>query len=163
MQFSRGAIRKSILTLALLAATLPAQTPFGEILGTVTDPSRAVVPGATVRLREVSSNVERVVHTNAEGDFAAPSLSIGQYEITFEAPGFSPAQVPGVILTVDQKVRVDIQLTVGTPQQQVEVQSHVSLIDTDSSAQGSLVDNQRVVALPLNGRNFDNWRCSEPG
>ena len=83
------------------------------------------------------------------------ALPVGQYEVSCEAAGFKRALVSGVSLAVEQRARVDIQLALGAVEQQVQVTGAVPIIETDSASQGTVIDNQRIVELPLNGRNFE--------
>src|SRR5579884_3210786 len=155
----------SIVALLCLAATqpLPGQSLFGSILGTVTDKSQAVVAHATIRIRNTGTNNVRTVVTDSDGNFQAPALPVGSYEVSCEAPGFKRAIVSGVNLEVDQRAHVDVQLEVGGVEQQVQVTGAVSIIETDTASQGTVVDNQRIVELPLNGRNFEQLAVLAPG
>src|SRR5215471_2477085 len=150
--------RRLVLALvALTAAALPAagQSLFGSILGTVTDNSQAAVPGAAVRIRNLATNAVRTVRTDSFGDYQAPALPVGDYAISCEAAGFKRAVAPRVTLTVDQRERVDVRLGVGAIEQQVEINARAPIIETDTASQGTVVDNRRIVELPLNGRNFE--------
>ncbi|MDX1982356.1 MAG: TonB-dependent receptor [Bryobacteraceae bacterium] len=152
------------LALMLLGcASAPAQSLFGTILGTVTDTSQAVIPGAQVRIRNTATNALRIVATDAAGDFQAPTLPVGVYEVSVEARGFKRAVISALSLAVDQRARVDMQLEVGAVEQVVEVASAAPLIETDSASQGTVVDNRRIVQLPLNGRNFQQLAVLAPG
>src|SRR5436190_5978356 len=113
----------SLISLALFSGLTPAscQSLFGTILGKVVDKSEAIVPGATVRIRNLDTNAERMGVTDASGDYQAPALPVGNYQISCEAAGFKRVVVPRVNLTVDQRQRVDLRLEVGTIEQQVEI------------------------------------------
>jgi hypothetical protein len=153
------------LLLVYLAAAQPvaAQSLFGSILGTVSDKSQSVVARAVVRIRNTGTNATRTVMTDQDGNFQAPALPVGSYEVACEAPGFKRSIVSGVSLEVDQRARVDIQLEVGAVEQQVQVTGTVSIIETDTASQGTVIDNQRIVELPLNGRNFEQLAVLAPG
>ncbi len=157
---------------AVLALLLPllagvgaakAQSLFGSILGVVTDRSQAVIAGARIEIRNTATNVQRVVETDGAGNFQAPALPVGIYEVSCQAKGFKRAVVAAVPLTVDQRARVDIQLEVGAVEQTVEVASAAPLIETDTASQGTVIDNRRIVQLPLNGRNFQQLAALAPG
>jgi hypothetical protein len=153
-----------VALLPLLAPfSAPAQSLFGSILGTVTDKSQAVVPGASVRIRNTGTNAVRVVVTDRVGDFQAPALPVGEYELSCEAAGFKRAIVSRVILAVDQRARVDFELELGAIEQQVQVTSAAPIIETDTASQGTVVDNETIVDLPLNGRNFEQLAVLAPG
>jgi hypothetical protein len=151
--------------LLFLAAASPAaaQSLFGTILGKVTDSSQAVVPNAKVTIRNTATNTARSLITDSSGDYQAPTLPVGEYEVTCEARGFKRAVTRSVNVAVDQRVRVDMQLEVGAVEQVVEVSTAAPLIETDTASQGMVVDNQRIVQLPLNGRNFQALASLAPG
>jgi len=152
-----------LLALLALSSTLPAQSLFGTLLGTVTDTTNAVIPTATVRIRNISTNAIRTVTTDNNGDYQVPSLPVGTYEITCEAKGFKRTVVREIPLAVDQRARVDLRLEIGTVEQSVEVTTTAPLIETDTPSQGMVVDNRRIVQLPLNGRNFQQLAVLAPG
>ncbi|MBM3735468.1 MAG: TonB-dependent receptor [Acidobacteria bacterium] len=145
------------------ANTGPAQSLFGTILGTVTDSTGGAVAGARIRIRNTATNAVREIRSSTAGDYQAPSLAVGPYEITAEAAGFKRALAPAIVLTLDQRARVDFQLELGSVDQVVEVTSATPLIETDTASQGTVVDNRRIVQLPLNGRNFQTLAILGPG
>ena len=142
---------------ALTSSALPmqAQSLFGSILGTVTDNSQAVVAAATVRVRSLATNAVRTIKTDSAGDYQAPALPVGEYEVSCQVAGFKRSVVSGLKLEVDQRARIDIRLELGAVDQQVQVTAAAALIETDTASQGTVVDNQTIVDLPLNGRNFE--------
>jgi hypothetical protein len=152
-----------LLALALSAAPAAAQSLFGSILGTVTDNSKAVVPGALVKIRSVETNAVRTVQTDPAGDYQAPSLPVGTYQVSCEVAGFKRAVVDGVVLEVDQRARIDFKLELGGVGQQVEVFAAAAIMETDTASQGTVIDNRTIVDLPLNGRNFEQLAVLGPG
>ncbi len=150
---------------ALLAASAPAsaQSLFGSLLGTVTDHSHAVVPHAKVNIRSLETGSTRTVESDAAGDYQAPALPVGTYEISCEVTGFKRALISGVILEVDQRARINIQLELGTVGQQVEVSAVAVLLEADSASQGTVVNNRTITDLPLNGRDFQQLATLGPG
>lgn len=166
MPFLISTSRLCLLSAAALACgALPVcgQSLFGTILGTVTDTSQAGVPNALVQIRNLDTNAVRAVRTNSSGDYQAPALPVGDYEISCEASGFRRALVPRVTLTVDQRARIDVRLDVGALEQQIEIAARAPIVDTDTASQGTVVDNRRIVELPLNGRNFEQLAVLAPG
>ena len=151
------------LALTLLSAPVVAQSLFGSILGTITDNSQSVVVAATVRIRSIDTNTIRTVKTDASGNFQAPALPVGLYEVSCEHAGFKRSIVSGVKLEVDQRARVDIRLELGAVEQQVQITATASIIEADTASQGTVIDNQRIVELPLNGRNFEQLAVLAPG
>ena len=127
---------------------------FGEITGVVTDPSGAVVANATVTVTNPETNLTRRVSTNAAGNYNIPALLPGSYNIRAEMQGFQAEVRSGVTLEVQQTARIDFQLRVGGVAETIEVAGGAPLLNTENANVGTVIDNQRIVDLPLNGRNF---------
>ncbi len=140
-----------------------AQTTSTAILGTVTDPSGAVVSGAKVTLLQVQTGIRRQDITSNTGDYSFPLLDPGVYSVTVESPGFQTQTRAGIRLELDQKARIDFNLQVGTETQTVEVTSQGALLSTDQASLGQVVNRQQVVELPLNGRNIGALAVLQPG
>jgi hypothetical protein len=120
---------KRILALfVLLIGTVAYGQQTGNIVGTVHDPSGAVVPDASVKITNKETQFQRVVKSNASGEYAAPSMPTGTYTVTVEKAGFEKLIRAGVILTGATTVTVELQLAVGTDTQTVEVTSQVPLL-----------------------------------
>ena len=139
----------------LAAATLPlfAQN-FGDITGTVTDPSGAVVAGANITVTNAATNVARQVQTNATGNYTAPFLVPGNYTVRAELQGFRAATRTEVDLQVGAVARIDFTMEVGGISEAVVVKADSALLASESTALGTVVENKRIVELPLNGRNY---------
>jgi Carboxypeptidase regulatory-like domain/TonB dependent receptor-like, beta-barrel/TonB-dependent Receptor Plug Domain len=135
-----------------LASVSEAQVT-GTISGYIKDPSGAAVPGATVTAIMIEQQVTRKAQTNSEGFYNFVAMLPGEYEITFEAGGFQKLVRSGVKLTVHENIRVDAALTLGSLETQVNVEGGAPLVETVSPTLSGLVDDRRVVDLPLNGRN----------
>ena len=142
------------LTLSILGLTplLEAQVT-GTISGFLKDPSGAAVPGAKVTAVMVAQQVTRTAQTNPEGFYNLVAMLPGTYEITFEAGGFQKLVRSGVGLSVNENIRVDATLVLGSLETQVNVEGAAPLVETVSPTMSGLVDDRRVVDLPLNGRN----------
>lgn len=138
--------------LLLFAANGFAQTT-GTILGTVRDATTAVVPGTTVTATHLATTATRTAITDELGNYVIPLLPVGEYEVTAELTGFRKA-VRKLTLEVDQRARVDIVLQVGAVSEETTITEEAPLVKADSSDIGTIVDNKRLVELPLNGRNF---------
>lgn len=143
-----------ILSLVLMSASYVVAQSTGTISGYVHDASGAVLPNTTVTALMTEEQTSRTMQTNAKGFYNFTAMLPGHYEITFSAPGFKKEVRSNVELTVSQNVRADAQLTVGAVQNEVRVNSTVPLVDTTSNTLSGLVDDRRVVDLPLNGRNI---------
>jgi len=150
-------IQAALFVFALLLASgrLYAQAgATGTILGTVTDSTGAMIPNATVTVKNTATGATVRTITSSSGDYQASSLNPGSYSVSAEMTGFQKSVTSSFTLAVDQKVRVNVSLNPGDVTQTVEVQAQGLTLDTDSSAIGQLVSQRQVAALPLNGRNF---------
>jgi hypothetical protein len=138
--------------LALAAPTF-GQT-FGQITGLVTDASGGVLVGATVTVTNPQTSFTRTEATNGSGQYSFPNLLPGLYNVAVGAQGFQNVIRNGVELQVQQVARLDFQLKVGSVTEAVEVSGGAPLLATEDATLGTVIDNQRIVDLPLNGRNF---------
>jgi Carboxypeptidase regulatory-like domain len=155
---------KGVLWIGLLAPmVVMGQVNTATIAGTVTDQSNAAVPGATVVARNLATNLATRSVTGGEGIFVLPNLAIGRYAVVVEKSGFRTATQSGILLAVDQRARVDFQLRLGDVAESISVQGDGKQVDTESSTVGQVIDNKRVVELPLNGRNFVQLTALSPG
>lgn len=156
-----------ILCLAVLS--LGASSLFGQagatgsILGTVTDSTGAVVPGAKVTVTNTATGVPFPTVTSSSGDYLAPGLQVGTYSVTAEAKGFQKSVTNGIVLSVDQHRRVNVVLQAGAVTSTVTVSAQAVALDTDSEALSQLVGQRQVEDLPLNGRNFMQLLLTTPG
>ena len=128
----------------------------GTILGTVTDNTGAVLPGASVQVTNVANGITQNTMTSSAGDYTVPFLRPGQYKLTFKATGFGEFVVNDVTLVVAQEARVNAVMKPGTVAQTVQVNAGAIALDTDNAAVTQLVSQKQVDQLPLNGRNFLN-------
>jgi Carboxypeptidase regulatory-like domain/TonB dependent receptor len=142
----------TLLLLAFLSSNLFGQTT-GTIVGKVSDPSGALVAGATVTAQNVGTRYTRDAVTNSEGEYVIPSLTIGGYMITVHSQGFKEFTQTGITLEVGQNARVDVVLQVGTASQSVSISAAALAVDTESTTVGEVIDNQRIQSIPLNGRD----------
>jgi hypothetical protein len=146
----------SLKLLAILAITVgiaKAQIGTATISGTVADPSKGVVGAATVLASHLSTGVTYSAVTNSAGYYTIPGIAIGPYQVTAETPGFKKSVRSGVTLEVDDRATIDFILEVGGVSDSVVVNAEAPLVDTSSATLGKVVDNKRVVELPLNGRS----------
>jgi hypothetical protein len=148
--------RSRFFVVAAIFATLKlaGQMTTGTILGRVADQSGAVVPNTKITLVNAGTNDARAVTVSETGDFTFPQLPPGQYNLTAEHEGFRKDIHNGIILEVGQQARVDVSLQVGAVSEQVEVTASAPLVSTETAALGNVVDNKKVVELPLNGRGY---------
>jgi len=149
--------------LALFVGRAIAQNASGTIVGHVKDPSGAAVVAAQVSVTNVDTHDVRTVSTNGEGDYTVPVLQPGHYEIDVTDKGFKSEKQSGIVLNVDQTVRVETTLTVGSATETVSISSQALTLDTDSAAVGQLIGSEQISELPLNGRNFQDLMLLAPG
>jgi hypothetical protein len=133
--------------------TLWAQTG-AELTGTVTDVSGAVVPHAKVTVTNDATQGVRIVTSDRAGVYDVPSLVPGSYSVAVEMSGFRTEVRKGLVLQVQQSARLDFRLQVGQAAEKVEVMAGAIQLNTENATVGSVIENQRIVDLPLNGRNF---------
>jgi hypothetical protein len=138
----------------LLAAVSFAQVDRGTIVGTVTDQNSALIPGAFVTVTHSETSRAVKIVTNETGGYIAGSLLIGNYSVSAEKAGFQKILQPNVRVDVNKVVRVDLSLPVGTVTEQVEVTAAPPLVESETSSLGTIETRERIVDLPLNGRNF---------
>ncbi len=131
--------------------------------GVVTDPSGAVVSGAKVSLRNVSTNVERNTVSNASGDYFFNEVPPARYALTFEASGFQTEKIAAFDVGVAQVVTINAALKVGSIQQSVTVQAENTEVESSSAQLGAVIGTQQVNDLPLDGRNFTQLLDLTPG
>jgi hypothetical protein len=151
------------LFLTLAGATLLGQTVSTQILGTVTDSSGAVISGATITAKRPATGDTRTAITNETGNYTFPLLDIGEYEVSCTAPGFKTEVRSGIELQLQQKARLDFVLQVGQQAETVEVSGRALLLRTEDATLGSVVEEKRIIELPLNGRNFAQLATLMPG
>ena len=149
---ARGGAVLATMALALALVPMNAQTT-GSIFGTVTDESGAVVAGAQIRAMNTLTNEIRNTVTNELGYYGLPELPVGVYTVRAEREGFKTAVREGIALSLNRNARVDVQLSVGALTERVSVVADAPLVETTTNEMGGLVDQRRVVELPLNGRN----------
>lgn len=139
-----------------------AQTATGTILGSVSDPSGAVIPNASVTISNKATGIARNVKTNDVGLFSAPALQAGDYEVRGEAGGFRTTVREASVLA-GSDTTVNLSLAVGTSQEVVTVEAATAQINYDSNTVAGSVQNTVIAELPLNGRNFLQLASVEPG
>src|SRR5262249_35699211 len=144
----------SVLGLSLLPAIAGAQVDTGTILGTVHDPSGGAVTGATLTLVETKTNATTRVTSTSSGDYIATPLRIGTYSVSVDAQGFKKETRSEIVLRVQDRLRVDFKLEVGTIAEAVVVSGEAALVQAETSSMGEVIDSRQIEALPLNGRNY---------
>jgi hypothetical protein len=158
---------RALLALLIAALLTPvsayAQFDTATVLGAVRDSSGAVVPGATVTLKNTATGITANAVTDADGSYQFLNVRIGSYSVRAELQGFSAAEAKDVAVTVNAHQRVDLTMAVGSIGETVEVQGAAKLLETDSSDRGQIIAKEQIVNLPLNGRNYADLALLSPG
>ncbi|HKA37770.1 MAG TPA: carboxypeptidase regulatory-like domain-containing protein [Thermoanaerobaculia bacterium] len=153
----------ALLFAAIPAGRLAAQSSTGSMSGVIVDSSGGGVPGAAVSLRSADTGAVRTTTSGANGSFTFPYLIPGNYAVTAELSGFSPAKIANVTVTVGGDATVRMVLEPAGVQAAVTVSSEAPLIETTKTEVSSVVDEKLVKALPSNGRNFLDFVLDTPG
>src|SRR4051794_3846000 len=151
------------LLFAGLFTGLHAQTIDTGILGDIKDPTAAAIAGATVRILQPSTGLSRTVTTDTGGHYEVRYLKPGDYTVEVKAAGFRSERQTGIVIQIGQQARIDFGMQVGDVVETVEVNSSASLLQTENSTLGEVVGPERIVNLPLNGRNFAQLAVLTPG
>ena len=123
-----------------------------QISGSVKDQSGAVLPGVEIVATQTDTGIARTTVSNETGSYVLPNLPLGPYRIEASLPGFRTYVQTGIVLQVNSNPELNIQLAVGQVSEQVEVQANAALVETRNSGVGQVIENQRILELPLNGR-----------
>lgn len=157
------AVLFSFVLVSLLTSSASAQVDRGAIVGAVSDQAGARIAGAEVTVTNVETNQPTKVMSNDEGAFAANLLRIGTYTVSAEKKGFQKTVQQNVEVGVNQSVKVDVVLKIGSANETVEVTSAPALLQTEQSSLGTIETERRISELPLNGRNFISLAYLGPG
>jgi hypothetical protein len=154
-----------LCSLWLIAAGRPAAAQLGTatISGKVTDATGAVVVGASVTAVNNDTGFRRQTTSNELGQYNLPGLSPGSYSLTVEFTGFRRTELSDIRVQVDQNAPINVTLEVGEVTQTVEITSQAPLLSSQSATLGAVIDTQKILALPLNGRNFVQLALLVPG
>ena len=140
-----------------------AQNPTATLVGTVTDPSGSVVAGAKLEIRNTATNQVRSVQSDHKGEFTAPNLVAGFYEITVHKEGFRTLRQTDLELQLHQEARLELRLEVGAVSQTVEVTASLPQVNTENAAKGDVVVADEMVQMPLISRDFTDLAFLTPG
>src|SRR5258708_6015198 len=163
MSLSRIRRLSILFAVAALFGTSAALAQSARITGRVTDSSGAVIPETSVTVTNVATAADRRVTTSVDGYYTVPLLLPGEYRVTVEHPGFKLLTRSGVILDVDQRAELDLMLEVGGVAERIEVTAAATQLNTADASQGQVIENKRIVELPLNGRGYDELALLSAG
>ena len=157
-------LRLVVICILLLSAIVAAQTFRGTILGTVTDPSGNLVSGATIKVKNLGTGLERSTTTTPDGSYSIPELPIGNYSVTITQPGFQTSVTTDVVVNVATERRVDVALKLGQVSETVEVSGgDLPQIETTTNDLGGVLTSRVVEDLPINGRDYTKLIFLNPG
>ncbi len=157
-------LRLLVVFILLATTLLVGQTFRGTILGSVTDPSGAVVAGATIKIRNMGTGQERTTTTSADGSYNVSELPIGTYSVTVSQTGFKTFIATGVTVDVATERRVDASLKTGQVDTRVEVNAEdLPMVETTSNELGGVITSQSVEDMPVNGRDYTKLIYLNPG
>ena len=162
---ARRAFQALCITIAVFLISLPllSQTSQGTIQGAIFDQSGGVIPGAMVTVIDVARGVTRALTTDSAGQYVAANLTPGTYTVRGGANGFQTTERTSVLVEVGQDIRVDLTLQPGAQTQTITVSEELPEINTTDATLGGTVSNAEILALPLNGRNFERLLNLRPG
>lgn len=140
-----------------------AQTVTGTITGLVTDPSGAVVVGATVTAENTATGVQTIAQTNGVGAYSIRFLPIGTYALSVDAKGFTLQKVNSITLEIDQTAKINVQLKISSAQTTVVTETAHPILDTSDATLGNTLSTTEIESIPLNGRNFSSLTLYQPG
>src|SRR5215475_5847323 len=153
----------SICLLMVATATALAQFDTAVVLGSVRDPNGAILPKATVTLKNLATGVAATAQTDDDGNYQFFNVKIGAYQVTAEAQGFARAMAENIQVTVNARQRIDLALKAGAVTETVMVTDVAPLLETESSDRGQVINRQQIVNLPLNGRSYADLALLAPG
>src|SRR5262249_1371292 len=154
----------AILSVLVLAVPLLARAQgLGSISGTVTDPSGAIVVSAKVEVSDAATGFSRATTTDSEGYYLISSLRPAEYTVTVTSAGFRTFTQSNVVLQADQVLTLNPKLVVGSTNEMVEVQANALQVDTSTSTVRQVIEQERIMELPLNGRNAATLTLLVPG
>ncbi len=139
-----------------VAFSAAAQTPTASVVGRVTDPTGAVVPGVSVKITNLDTNLVQQASSNEVGDFTIPFLNPGRYALEASSAGFHSYKHAEFALAVEQILRLDIALEVGAAAESITVNDAPPVLNTESAARGEVTTHEEIAEMPLDGRNFSD-------
>src|SRR4051812_28282309 len=158
--------RHGLILLAVAAILGTVSNGYGQtatITGTVTDPGGALLPGVEITIVNIDTNLERTFATDEHGDYTVPLLSPGTYRVVAELAGFRSEIIEDIDLSVDDHLRIDFRMQVGSLSERVTVTEPAPLVQSETSSVGLVIDNQKLMELSLNGRQIESLAQLVPG
>ena len=155
--------RVCFISALLSCVILPAFGQEATIVGTITDPSGSLLPGATITATNIETGQTQTVATNASGGYVIPGLPVGHYSLKGEAAGFKTMEQNGIALNVGDRVRLDFRMQLGLVEEAITVEAAAAKIETESGEVSSVVTGPQVTQLATNGRSIYTLANLTPG
>jgi outer membrane receptor protein involved in Fe transport len=152
-----------LVTLVLFSLPILAQDTVGRVIGVVTDPSGSVIPHAKVVVTNVDTGINKETSTGADGSYQVLLLPVGNYRVSAEAQGFRTSVTSAQKLEINQSLKIDVKLEVGTTSETVQVEANASGVETVVATLGSVVSGSQISEAPLDGRNVFDLATLLPG
>ncbi|HEY2545291.1 MAG TPA: carboxypeptidase-like regulatory domain-containing protein, partial [Candidatus Acidoferrum sp.] len=152
-----------VLLVALIGFSAATFAQQATIVGTVTDPSGAVVPNVAVTITNTDTRQSRTIPTNDAGQYVAPDLQVGHYVVKAEAKGFKVSEQKDIAVTIGDRIRVDFQMQMGAAQETVTVEAAAVHVQTDSGEVSNLISGEDIAQLSTNGRTIYSLTLLTPG
>jgi hypothetical protein len=162
---ARSAAKAIMFVVCVLAGATAVHAQFetATLTGTVVDPAGAVIQNATVEAVNEATNTASSTSSNEEGRYFFQSLRPGSYRLKVSAPGFKQSVSSGLVLQVNQSARFDFELAVGAVTEEVLVVAEAPVLESETSSRGAVIDQTKIVELPLNGRDYNQLALLSPG
>jgi len=155
----------AVLLIAVSFTAIPSlgQEATGRVVGTVADTQGAAIPGTKIVVRNIGTNVDSETLTNNEGFYQVLHLPVGTYTVTAEHEGFTKVVTAAAPLDINQTLRMDVHMRVGSVKETVQVQADTAQVETLNAVLGGTVTGKPIQDLPLNGRNTLDLALTQPG
>jgi hypothetical protein len=142
----------AVASLAGAGGVLAQGVSTSQISGVVRDASGGVLPGAEVTVVKTDTGTTRTVYTGDDGAYVLPNLPVGPYKLTVKLDGFNTYEQDGIVLQVQSNPTIDVTLSIGAIGESITVSANAAMVETRTTAVGQVIDNARVIEMPLNGR-----------
>ncbi|MEP7367782.1 MAG: carboxypeptidase-like regulatory domain-containing protein, partial [Acidobacteriota bacterium] len=152
-----------LLSILGLLAAAPAFAQTASVTGRVTDASGAVIPAATVVVVNQGTGLDRTTATNQSGYYTFSLLQPGKYQMRVESQGFKTVTRSGLVFETDQRAELNFAMEIGAVTEQIEVTANVAQLNTVEASRGQVIENRRIVEMPLNGRNYNQLALLSAG
>jgi len=156
-------LRAALVLVFLACFSLLAVAQQATIVGTVTDPSGAALPGVTITVTSLDSNAVKKIQTNEAGQYVLPDLNIGHYSVRAELTGFKTAEQKNITLQVGDRDRIDFTMQVGGTQETVTVEANPVRVQTETGEQSNVITGQQISQIAVSGRSMYQLAALVPG